>query len=60
MAKAKAKQVIPLRSREEEREILAVQAEKIRTNPAYGLELARRAGIVDKNGKLTAHYKREG
>jgi len=40
-------------------EILKAQHEKVKQNPAYGIEVAKRAGILDENGELTAYFKSE-
>ena len=50
---------VPL-TRTDELEILQAQAQRIRKNPALGVELAQKAGILNKNGELTEHYKRTG
>lgn len=44
-------------SKSDERKMLAAQSERIRKNPEIGVEIAKKAGILDKNGRLTAYYK---
>ncbi len=65
MAKSKAKTqveaaTIPAPARPKTRlEVLKAQNEKVRQNPAYGIEVAKRAGILDENGDLAAYFKGE-
>jgi hypothetical protein len=45
-------------SRSSERTALNAQGERMRNDPTYALEVARRAGIVGRDGRLTAYYKK--
>lgn len=55
-----AKQPVATVSRAEEQKVLSAQAQKFRKNPALGIKLAQQAGILDKQGRLTSRYKRQG
>ncbi len=46
-------------TRAEELEELKAIGEKIRRDPAYGLMLLQKAGIVDEKGQLTEKYRDE-
>ena len=46
-------------SRAEEAKLLDAQLERIKKDPAYGREIARRAGILDEKGQLTDFYKQK-
>jgi hypothetical protein len=46
-------------SKSEERKILATQSAKIRKDPSIGIQIAKEAGILDKNGRLTGFYKQK-
>ncbi|HEX8463306.1 MAG TPA: hypothetical protein VF627_01695 [Abditibacterium sp.] len=40
-------------------EFLQAQSEMMKKNPAIGIEIAERAGILDENGDLTPYFKGE-
>lgn len=44
-------------TRAEEMRILNELSEKIKKDPSIGIKIARDAGIIDENGKLTEYYR---
>jgi hypothetical protein len=55
----KQKEPIIVRTRAEEMEILKLLGERIRSDRAFGLAIAQRAGILDENGELTEYYRQK-
>lgn len=50
------KKIVAL-TEKDEKKALDAQSEKVKKDRAYGIEVAKRAGILDKNGQLSGYYK---